>query len=150
MSYLRLMKNTDMDTAVTEFGHAVRHLVRRLHAGGAADAPSWTETAALCRLANRGPATTAELARAEGITPQSMRAVVAGLERKGFVRREPHPTDGRRIHLALTGKGAAAFDAVKAERGARLRAAIDGLSDAEQEVLFAASAVIRKLGEMEP
>ena len=56
-------------------------LVRRLRAEGNPDGLSWSQTAALGRLARGGPATTADLARAEGIKPQSMGSTMAALER---------------------------------------------------------------------
>ena len=58
------------------------------------------------RLDTDGPATTADLARAEGVKPQSMGATIAALEEKGIVERKPHPTDGRQMNIALTAKGA--------------------------------------------
>jgi DNA-binding MarR family transcriptional regulator len=61
-----------------------------------------SQTAALSRLYNDGPATLTALANAEGMRPQSMSAIVAVLEAAGFVHGEPDPTDGRRTILAMT------------------------------------------------
>ena len=64
------------------------------------------------RLDTHGPMTTAELARAEMVKPQSMGTLLAELEQDGLVRRQPHPTDGRQILFSLTdagvGRGASA------------------------------------------
>ena len=46
------------------------------------------------RLEKDGPATASSLARAEGMRPQSMGAVVAALESAGLMRGAPDPTDG--------------------------------------------------------
>jgi DNA-binding MarR family transcriptional regulator len=48
------------------------------------------------------PATSADLCRRIGITSASMTHIVAGLERRGLIRRLPHPTDGRSILLYST------------------------------------------------
>src|SRR4051795_13432474 len=47
----------------------------------------------------------ADLARAAMVTPQAINLLVAGLERDGFVRREPHPTHGRIVQLFPTAAG---------------------------------------------
>src|ERR1700734_141192 len=60
---------------------------------------------ALSRLDRRGPATTAELARREQITPQAMGVTIASLEQRGLVARSPDATDARRSVLALTPAG---------------------------------------------
>ena len=47
----------------------------------------------------------ADLARAAMVTPQAINLLVAGLEREGLVRKEPHPTHGRVLQLFPTKKG---------------------------------------------
>ncbi|WP_408744419.1 MarR family winged helix-turn-helix transcriptional regulator, partial [Acetobacter nitrogenifigens] len=61
-----------------------------------------SQASALLRLEKEGPSTTSNLARAEGMRPQSMAAVVTALEAAGFVTGEPDPTDGRQTLLSLT------------------------------------------------
>src|SRR5215467_1197575 len=63
------------------------------------------ETSALARLDRGGPATSADLAKLEQISPQSMGATLAGLEARGLVTRSPDPSDGRRILLKPTARG---------------------------------------------
>ncbi|WCO67592.1 MarR family transcriptional regulator [Iamia majanohamensis] len=76
------------------------------------------------------------------VHPASVTSAVDRLERQGFVRREPHPTDGRTTLAALTESGRA----VAATAGARLNAevfeALD-LTDAEAEALVALLARLR-------
>lgn len=52
-----------------------------------------------------GPRTPAELADAAGVTRATMTGLVDTLERDGFVKREPDPTDRRTISVRLTAKG---------------------------------------------
>src|ERR1700761_738121 len=61
-----------------------------------------SQTAVLLRLESDGPATTSSLARAEGMRPQSMGAVIAALEQAGWVVGAPDPADGRQTLLSLT------------------------------------------------
>lgn len=46
-----------------------------------------------------------DLSRAIGITTAGMTNLLDRLEAEGFVRRERHPSDGRRLSLSLTKKG---------------------------------------------
>lgn len=56
----------------------------------------------LSRLDREGPATVSDLARAEGVRPQSMGATVAALEEAGLVRRDPDPDDRRKSPISLS------------------------------------------------
>jgi DNA-binding MarR family transcriptional regulator len=63
------------------------------------------ERAAMSRLAHAGPATSAELARAEQISPQSMGVTLSALERQGLIGRDSDPHDGRRVVFSFTEAG---------------------------------------------
>jgi len=52
-----------------------------------------------------GPRTPAALADAAGVTRATMTGLVDTLERDGYVKREPDPTDRRTITVLLTPKG---------------------------------------------
>lgn len=137
-----------IDTAIDDFATALRLLVRRLRAEAPSDL-SWTQSAVLSRLATDGPTTTANLARAENMKPQSMGAAVAALEEAGLVERCPHPTDGRQVHIVLSARGAALRAQTRAAKRGWLAAAVARLDQRERETLFAAAAIIRRLGEMD-
>lgn len=52
-----------------------------------------------------GPRSQRDLARASGVTEQTMSRIVAGLERRGYVERHAHPHDARRHEVHLTDAG---------------------------------------------
>lgn len=52
-----------------------------------------------------GPQSQRYLARASGVTEQTMSRVVARLERSGYVERHPHPDDARRHDVVMTESG---------------------------------------------
>lgn len=58
-------------------------------------------------LATRPDQSSASLARKAGVTPQSMSETVAGLERKGLIKRAESPEHKRVRHVQLTRKGRA-------------------------------------------
>jgi DNA-binding MarR family transcriptional regulator len=101
----------------------------------------------LGRLRRDGPATTADLARAETVRPQSMGATVAALEEMGLVERKPHPTDGRQVNIVLTAKGTAVCKSSKDAKLKWLAKAIARLDDKDRETLFAAGEIIKRLVE---
>lgn len=135
------------DPAVTDFAQAVGLLVRRVRAAAASHELSLTESAVMARLARHGPATTADLARAEGMKPQSMGTTIAALEEAGIVARKPHPTDGRQFHIELTAKGAALRKSAKAAKQGWLAQAIAQLDESERNTLFKAGEIIRRMAE---
>lgn len=134
---------------IAELALALGLLVRRIRAAAPSELRelSWTQKAVLARLERQGPATTAELARAEGVRPQSMGAAVAALLELGFVEKKPHPTDGRQFHLQLTRRGAAMRRAATSAKHTWLAQAIAKLDKRERATLFAAGDVIRRLVE---
>jgi DNA-binding MarR family transcriptional regulator len=135
------------DIAVLDFAEAIGLLVRRARAASASHELSWTETAVLKRLAKEGPSTTADLARAQGMRPQSMRPIITTLEEMEMVERKPHATDGRQVNLELTAKGAAVQKSVGDAKRTWLAEAIARLDEQEQETLFEAGRIIKRLVE---
>jgi DNA-binding MarR family transcriptional regulator len=81
------MEGKSPDIAAIEFAQAIGLLVRRIRAAASGHELSLTEYAVLARLAKDGAATSAELARAESVRPQSMSTTVATLEEMGLVQR---------------------------------------------------------------
>jgi DNA-binding MarR family transcriptional regulator len=142
------MPRRTLDSDITELTQALGLLVRRLRGAAAQHELSLTESSVLARLDKGGPATTADLARAEGMKPQSMGATIAALEEGGLVERKPHPTDGRQVNIMLTAKGVAVRKSAKDAKRTWLAQAISQLDKHDQETLFAAGEVIKRLAEL--
>jgi DNA-binding MarR family transcriptional regulator len=136
-----------LETVVTELSLAVGQILRRVRAESNPDELTWSQTVALARLDRTGAMTTADLARAESVKPQSMGATLAELEREGLVERRPHPTDGRQVLFALTDKGVEARRKRSALKQKWLLAAMAKLDPAERRTLMSAVALIKRLGE---
>ncbi len=106
------------------------------------------ETSALARLDRGGPATAAELARAEQISPQSMGATLAALEQRGLLVRTPDPNDGRRQTLSLSPDGIAALSQRRQASVDRLATALtDEFTPTEIKTLRAAAPLIERLAQ---
>jgi DNA-binding MarR family transcriptional regulator len=138
-----MAKARDLD--VSDFAQTIGRLVRHMRAAAAQHELSLTESAVLARLGREGPATTAELARAENMRPQSMATAVAALEERGLVERKPHPSDGRQVNIALTEKGTAVRSSTKDLKRAWLAQATAGLDEAERQALARAGDILKRL-----
>ncbi|BBX87210.1 hypothetical protein MAUB_50830 [Mycolicibacterium aubagnense] len=100
------------------------------------------------RLDRGGPASAAELARVEQISPQAMRVTLGDLESRGLVQRQPDPNDGRRVVMSLTASG---VELVRHKRDARARLfakiLAEEFTDTELRVLARAAPLIERLGD---
>lgn len=136
-------KTGDLD--VNDFAQVIGRLARQMRAAAAQHELSLTESAVLARLGRDGPATTAELARAENMRPQSMSAAVATLEERGLVERKPHPSDGRQVNIVLTGRGIAVRSSTKDLKRAWLAQATATLELEERQILARAGDILKEL-----
>jgi len=146
------MEGESTETMIEDFASAINLVVRRIRAHAPAEMQdlSWTQTAVLKRLDKDGPATTAQLARAEGVKPQSMAMAVALLEKLGLLERRAHPTDGRQMNLKLTAKGAALRRRLREAKRNWLGRAFSGLTKQEQGALFRAGDILKRMAEEMP
>src|ERR1700719_3884913 len=142
-----LMARRALEIPLLDFIQAIGLLVRRVRAATASHELSLTEAYVMGRLARHGPATTADLARAEGMKPQSMGTTIAALEEMGMVERKPHPTDGRQVNIGLTAKGAAVRKSAKDAKQTWLMQTISQIDESERETLFKAGEIIKRLAE---
>jgi DNA-binding MarR family transcriptional regulator len=138
---------SDRDRAARALFVSMGLLRRRLRASGAPDELTFPEVAALARLERGGPATSAELARIEQISPQSMGATLAGLEERGLVARSADPADGRRVVMSVTAAGMQLVGRRRDVRVEQIAAALDGFTKAEMQRILAATPLIERLAD---
>ncbi|WP_158750311.1 MarR family winged helix-turn-helix transcriptional regulator [Acidobacterium sp. S8] len=134
-------------TLATEIRAVYRKLKLRLreHGGGNDLTPS--QASVLLRLEN-GSATVSSLARAEGMRPQSMSAIVLPLQESELVSGAPDPSDGRQTLMSLTPKCLKWLEEGRAARQDWLTATISRkLSVREQAKLQAALELLTRLIE---
>jgi DNA-binding MarR family transcriptional regulator len=133
--------------AATELLLVTGQLVRRLRAESNAEELTWSQAAIMARLETNGPMTTADLARAESVRPQSMGGTLLFMEQEGLVERRPHPTDRRQALLALTALGQQARQKAGLAKREWLLKAMSALTTEEQQTLISSIELIRRLGE---
>jgi DNA-binding MarR family transcriptional regulator len=116
----------------------------REHGGGNDLTPA--QASVLLRLEQDGSATVSSLARAEGMRPQSMSAIVAPLQEAGLVRGAPDLNDGRQTLMSLTPKCLKWLEQGRAARQDWLAMTISQkLSAGEQKKIQAALGLLTRL-----
>jgi DNA-binding MarR family transcriptional regulator len=136
-----------LETAVADLTVAVGQLLRRLRSETNPSELNLSQHSVLSRLDQLGAMTTADLARAESMKPQSMGAILASLEQEGLVHRQPHPTDGRQILFALTDEGVDLRRKRVVAKREWLLAAMAQLEPDELQAVMTAIPLIKRLGE---
>jgi DNA-binding MarR family transcriptional regulator len=136
-----------LEEAVAELSLAIGQLIRRLRSEANPNELNLSQMSALARLDQSGPMTTADLARAEAMKPQSMGTLLASLEQEGLIDRRPHPTDGRQVLFALTMKGAEERKRRGIAKRDWLVGAMAKFEPAEVQALIAAIPVIKRLAD---
>ncbi len=86
-------------------------------------------------LDQRGSMTAGELARECGLTTGAMTTLLDRLERLGYLRRVPHPTDRRRVVVEMTDKTRRRIEQIYAPVGMEGRELLACLSDRQLELI---------------
>jgi DNA-binding MarR family transcriptional regulator len=140
---------TDLaSTLALEIRTTVGKLKRRLREHGERSDLTPAQVSVVLQLEKDGSATVSSLARAEGMRPQSMSAVITPLQEAGLVSGAPDPNDGRQTLMCLTQKCLKWLKEGRAARQDWLTKRISQkLSIREQEKLQAALGLLVKLVE---
>ena len=143
--------NTDAALAsklAAELRTTLGHLKRKLRQQSGQNDFTSSQIAVILRLEKDGPATVSSLARAEGMRPQSMSAVIAPLEEMGFVAGAADPNDGRKTLMSLTKACKKQIEDGRAARQDWLARAIQQkLSPQEQKKVSSAIHLLARLTE---
>jgi DNA-binding MarR family transcriptional regulator len=149
----RLPPQNDPETAhalalAAELRVVAGRLIRRLREQADDGDLTTSQKSVVLHLDREGPATVTTLARALGMRPQSMGAIVSALQVAGLVKGAPDPADGRQTLLSLT---PACRDMIATGRAARqdwlFRAIRSKLGRDEQEQLAGAVELLRRLAD---
>jgi DNA-binding MarR family transcriptional regulator len=99
------------------------------------------------RALSEQPRRITELALLQGVSQPGITLLVNRLEERGWVRREPDPSDRRAVLVTLTADGQAAFDRLRAEYRALLHEEMATLPDEDVRTLAHAIEILDGLIE---
>jgi DNA-binding MarR family transcriptional regulator len=136
---------TAMRISINRLARRLR--VERLGLGGTETVISDIQLAALAALERHESMTPGELAEHEKVQPPSMTRVIAVLEERGLVKREPHATDRRQVILTVTADGRDLVQRVRRRREAWLAQRLQELTPDERQILRAAGPILEKLSQ---
>jgi DNA-binding MarR family transcriptional regulator len=136
---------TAMRISISRLARRLR--VERLGLGGTETVLSDIQLAALAALERHDSMTPGELAEHEKVQPPSMTRVIALLEERGLVRRQPHTTDRRQVILTVTDEGRNVVQRVRRRREAWLAQRLQELSPDERQILRAAAPILEKISQ---
>jgi DNA-binding MarR family transcriptional regulator len=136
---------TAMRISIARLARRLR--VERLGLAGTETVLSDIQLAALAALERKQAMTPGELAEYEKVQPPSMTRVIAVLEERDLVRREPHPSDRRQVILTVTPEGRALVQRVRRRREAWLAQRLQELTPEERETLLAAAPILEKISQ---
>src|SRR6185312_4035120 len=104
-----------------------------------------TQLSAMATLYKRGAMSAGDLAACEKVQPPSMTKVLANLEERGLVRREPSPADRRQAIIAITPAGEDLLDSERRSRDAWLSRRLATLTPDERALLLRVVPILDKL-----
>jgi len=123
-------------------------LKRRLREQGGRDDLTPSQVSVILRLEKDGAATVSDLARAEGMRPQSMSTIVTSLQDAGLVSGIPDSNDGRKTLMSLSKECEKLLKEGRAARQDWLTSVIlQKLSSQEQQQLSATIELLSRLTE---
>jgi len=130
----RTSPTREVEDVADQLHSAALHLLRRLRTEDDALGVSPPRLSALSVVVFAGPIGIGALAAAEGVAAPTMTRLVDGLERDGYVRRRPDPTDARGVLVETTATGRRVLTR---GRQRRVRALATGLASLSSEELAA-------------
>ena len=141
-------QSDDVTGVASSILRSIARLVRRLRLEREDEALSLFKLSILGILHRKGPVTATDLATGENIRPQSLTRLLAFLEERGFVSRQPDEEDRRRLLITITAEGKEALSADFRRKEAWLTKEMErALSPDERELLSHASRLLDRLAE---
>lgn len=126
------------EVEVADLGAVLARLNFLVRAESLPDGVTVAQARTLATLRDGGGQRIGDLAALEGVAQPSMSALVARLERRGWIARQPNEHDARVVTVALTEDGRILLDSIVGRRTQILHGYIDGLPEAARTALLGA------------
>jgi DNA-binding MarR family transcriptional regulator/GNAT superfamily N-acetyltransferase len=144
----RAGRNDNAREAVSRVRRFNRFYTRRigvLQEGYSGGPFSLAESRVLYEIGQRNKPTATEIARDLGLDAGYLSRILKAFEVRGYIAREPSPTDARQTLLSMTQRGRKAFAPIEAHTVKEVSAMLEALTADEQECLTRALATVETL-----
>jgi len=131
--------------AVRRFNRFYTHRIGVLNEGMLESPWSLTQVRVLYEIAHRDKPAATDVGAELGLDAGYLSRLLADLQRRGLIRREPSTADGRRHLLSLTGKGRKTFGPLEERSNEQVAAMLAKLSRSEKKRLLGAMGTIEGL-----
>jgi DNA-binding MarR family transcriptional regulator/GNAT superfamily N-acetyltransferase len=145
MSQLSRLPADDRIEQVRRFNRFYTRHIGLLNEGLLDSEYSLTEVRILYELAHRGPMTAAVLGQVLGLDPGYLSRILKKFDSRNLIQRSRSDDDRRQVFLSLTDAGRAAFEPLNKASADQIGAMLSKLSDADQNRLVQAMAVVERL-----
>lgn len=146
----RTSPTREVEAVADRLHSAALHLLRRLRAEDDALGVSPPRLSALSVVVIAGPIGIGALAAAEGVTAPTISRLVDGLERDGYVAREPDPSDARGVLVRATPKGSRILARGQRRRVENLATGLGQLTPDELRAIARGAELIERVTRPEP
>ncbi len=147
MGQTRKASRTDAAELAAHLRPALLRLTRLVRSQRADSSVSLAQLSTLGVLSASGPLGPSELAARESVQPPTMTKVLTGLEERGLVDRETHPTDRRQAVISLTTAGRELVESERRSRTAWLSRRLATLTRDERAQLADVVVLLERLAE---
>ncbi len=103
------------------------------------------QLSALSTILRRGPLRPGDLGRLESVAAPVVTRLIAGLERRGLVRKEADPDDRRSFFVSATAAGEQAVRHARGERARRISTLLEQLDDDERAAVAGALDALERM-----
>jgi DNA-binding MarR family transcriptional regulator len=123
-------------------------LARHLNASATAADLTPTQASVLGFIDRWGPIGLSEIVASEGVNPTMLSRILAALETKGLVTREPGANDLRSVTVRATRSGHRLQDRIRGERAAAVAGLVDQLPPSSRDLLAEALEALEGLADV--
>ncbi|GAA5046041.1 MarR family winged helix-turn-helix transcriptional regulator [Nocardia callitridis] len=143
------VESQDAELDVGELTGVLENFTRMFISLPSLERLSFTTLSVLHRLEGGGPRRLTELTASEQVTQSAITQIVIKLERQGYVRRTPDPTDRRAVLVDITSQGSAIVKNRRGDRIDRLDELVARLDRGEKTAISTALPALTRLVELD-
>ncbi len=137
----------ELDAAALKLRTVIRLMNRRAYSIVGEKGPARSELGVMVWLDEKREMTPGALAAIEKVRPQTMGQTLESLDRRRWIKRAPHPKDGRQVLISLSPSGKKALSRGREMRQAWLVHELKKLNPKDRKTLIAGVEVLDRIAQ---